>query len=292
LEQDDPQAAEAMRLVHGHTGNAYRIGVTGPPGVGKSTLVSALIDLYRKQGLSVGVLAVDPSSPYSGGALLGDRIRMQRHYLDAGVFIRSVATRGAHGGLPPVIKSAARLLDASGKDVVMVETAGVGQTELAVMDVADTVVVVLDPESGDSVQTLKAGLLEIADVLVVNKADREGAERLVVALQATVAMAERRLEGWVVPVLASQATEGKGVPELAGAVQQHRQLLLSTGGLAERRMERRRKEFTEALEERMLARLRRQLAGDPQVQVLMAQVERGELDPYVAARDLMQRVDS
>jgi LAO/AO transport system kinase len=281
-----------MRLVHGSTGNAYRIGVTGPPGAGKSTLVSALIGLYRKQGLSVGVLAVDPSSPYSGGALLGDRIWMQRHYLDAGVFIRSVATRGAHGGLPPVIKSVARLLDASGKDVVMVETAGVGQTELAVMDVADTVVVVLDPESGDSVQTLKAGLLEIADVLVVNKADREGVERLVVALQATVAMAERRLEGWTVPVLTSQATEGKGVPELAGAVQTHRQLLQGTGRLVERRMERRRKEFTEALEERMLARLRRQLAGDPQVQVLMAQVERGELDPYVAARDLMQRVDS
>ena len=186
-----------------HTGRAYTVGVTGPPGVGKSTLVDRLAEHLRAQGLTVGILAVDPTSPFTGGALLGDRIRMQRHYLDAGVFIRSVATRGQSGGLPRIVKSMARALDAAGKDVILVETVGVGQTELGIMGVADSVVVAMTPESGDSIQTLKAGVMEIADIYVINKADRDGADRLAAAITATLRMA--RLVAGLEPAGAADA---------------------------------------------------------------------------------------
>lgn len=288
LEEDDPRAAEVMRLVHGRTGRAYCVGVTGPPGAGKSTLVSVMARLYREQGLSVGVLAVDPSSPYSGGALLGDRIRMRRHYLDSGVFIRSMSTRGAHGGLPMATKGAVRLLDASGKDVVMVETAGVGQTELAVMDVADTVVVALAPESGDVVQTLKAGLLEIADILVVNKADKDGADRLEASLRAVVHMGEKGEGDWTVPVLKTQAFDDVGVPELEQAIREHREYQEADGRLEERRRKRLGREFMDAVESRLLARLRERLTRDPRVETSLEQVERGDLDPYSAALDFSE----
>ena len=178
-----------MQAVDPHTGGAYTIGITGPPGAGKSTIVDRLTELLRGQGLTVGIIAVDPTSPYTGGALLGDRIRMQRHYLDPGVFIRSIATRGESGGLPRIVKSIVRLLDASGKDVVMVETVGAGQTELGIMGVADTILVTLVPESGDAVQTLKAGVLEIADIYLVNKCDREGANQMATAITSMLQLA-------------------------------------------------------------------------------------------------------
>ena len=178
LERGDPSAAEAMKVVDGQTGRAYTVGITGPPGAGKSTIVDQLTQLVRETGLTVGIIAVDPTSPFSGGAILGDRIRMQRHYLDSGVFIRSVATRGQSGGLPRIVKSMVRALDASGIDLILVETVGVGQTELGIISVADTVLVALNPESGDTIQTLKAGVMEIADLYLVNKADRDGANHL------------------------------------------------------------------------------------------------------------------
>ena len=207
------------------------MGITGPPGAGKSTLVDGLVRTSRDEGLSVGVLAVDPTSPFSGGAVLGDRIRMQQHFLDRGVFIRSLATKGAHGGLSRVVWAAQRLLDACGRDVVYVETVGVGQTELEVMRVADTVVVTLVPEAGDAVQAMKAGLMEIADVFVVNKADRSGADRMVSTLRSMLEIGERRPD-WTPPVIASQAHRRLGIEELHAAIARHARALKRAAGCA------------------------------------------------------------
>ena len=228
LERDDDTLAAIVRATHAHAGRAYTVGITGPPGAGKSTLVDGLVRASRDEGLSVGVLAVDPTSPFSGGAVLGDRIRMQQHFLDRGVFIRSLATKGAHGGLSRVAWAAQRLLDACGRDVVYVETVGVGQTELEVMRVADTVVVTLVPEAGDAVQAMKAGLMEIADVFVVNKTDRSGADRMVSALRSMIEIGERRPD-WMPPVIASQAHRRLGIEELHDAIARHRESL--RGGL-------------------------------------------------------------
>ena len=206
-----------MARLDPHTGAGYAVGITGPPGVGKSTLVDRLAEHLRGEGKTVGILAVDPTSPFTGGALLGDRIRMQRHYLDDGVFIRSVATRGQSGGLPRIVKSMVRALDAAGKDVTLVETVGVGQTELGIMGVADTVVVAMTPESGDSIQTLKAGVMEIADLYVINKADRDGANRLSAAVTAMLQMSDLG-DGWNPPVLLTQAYANVGIGELWDSV--------------------------------------------------------------------------
>ncbi|MCI0858711.1 MAG: methylmalonyl Co-A mutase-associated GTPase MeaB, partial [Chloroflexi bacterium] len=207
LERHDPATSQVLKEIDPHTGGAYTVGITGPPGAGKSTIVDRLTELLRQQGLTVGILGVDPSSPFTGGALLGDRIRMQRHYLDSGVFIRSVATRGQSGGLPRIIKGMVRLLDAAGTDLVLVETVGVGQSELGIMGVADTVVVTLMPESGDAIQTLKAGIMEIADLYVVNKADRDGSEQMATTIRAMLQMAPTQPD-WTPPVVLTQARSG------------------------------------------------------------------------------------
>ena len=280
-----------MQEIHPHAGQAYCIGITGPPGVGKSTLTARLTDTIRQQGFSVGIVAVDPTSPYSGGALLGDRIRMQPHYLDPDVFIRSMATRGSRGGVPRVVKGVVRLLDAAGKDVVIVETVGVGQTELSIMGVADTVVVTLVPEGGDAIQSLKAGLMEIADLYVVNKADREGADQMVTAIRAMLKMAS--VDGrWSPPVIITQALSGQGVPELYEQVQQHRDFLTRTSQLEQQRRERRAREFLEILEEEIGRELRALIDQEPRLVQTVDQVKGGELEPYSSALRLLKEASS
>lgn len=284
VENRHPETARVLSLVHRHRGHAYVIGITGPPGAGKSTLVDRLIGKLREMGQSVGIIAVDPSSPFSGGAVLGDRIRMQSHYLDEQVFIRSLSTRGSHGGLARATRNVAQLLDAFGKDFIVVETVGVGQTELDVMGVADTTIVVLVPEAGDAVQTMKAGLLEIADAFVVNKADREGALRIRTELEMMLQL--RPAAGWQIPVLLTEGTTGKGVAELLAAVLQHREFLRTSGGSAAHSAAGRQEEFVEVLREEICRRLEAGLEN-AHFTSLLQQIKRGEIDPYQAALQVM-----
>ena len=286
VERRDPQVPEILGQLHPHLKGTYCVGVTGPPGAGKSTLVDGLVSLIRKEEQQVGVLAVDPTSTLSGGAVLGDRIRMQRHALDPGVYIRSMATRGAHGGLSSSVGQVVRLLDAAGTDMVLVESVGVGQTELDITTVADTTVVVLVPEAGDTVQTLKAGLTEIADIFVVNKIDREGGHAQMVALRSMLTLGKRDA-GWRVPVLDTQANQGKGIAELYATVQDHQRFLESSSTLEARRRERRRRELLLSIEETLRGRLADLLQAEGGLAELADAVERGELDPAKAAQDAL-----
>ena len=286
LERDHESLARIMRAIHPYTGAAYCIGVTGPPGAGKSTIVDRLVQLLRRDGANVGVLAIDPTSPYTGGAFLGDRVRMRRHYLDRGVFIRSLATRGVHGGLSRVASASVKLLDAFGKDTIFVETVGVGQTELDIMNVADTVVVVLVPEGGDSVQALKAGLVEIGDVFAVNKADRPGADRIAAALETVQSLGEGD-SGWTPPVRLTQAHRGEGIQALYDAILQHRRVLESTSNLQRRRDARQRHEFTAAMRAGLEATIEHLAGKDGVLGSLAKRVENGELDPYAAASEAL-----
>ena len=287
LERGDPQAAGVLKTIDPHTGKAYIIGITGPPGAGKSTLVDRLTELLRGKGMSVGIIGVDPTSPFSGGALLGDRVRMQRHYLDSGVFIRSVATRGQTGGLPrTVIRGITRLLDASGIDVILVETVGVGQSELGVLEVADTVLVVLMPESGDAIQALKAGIMEIADIYLVNKADREGASQMAATITSMLHLGEARL-GWPPPVMLTTAPTGQGIAELWEKIQEHRQHLTDTSELTKRRGLHRQKEFLETVQEELTRRLRARVEQDPTFIATLEQIANKESEPYSSAMEFL-----
>jgi len=283
IENDHEDSSRVLSRIHDVCGRAFTIGITGPPGAGKSTLVDALITELRESDARVGVLAIDPSSPFSGGAVLGDRIRMQRHYLDDKVFIRSLSSRGSHGGLARATRNIARLLDAAGFDFVVIETVGVGQTELDVMGVADTTVVVLVPEAGDTVQTMKAGLLEIADIFVVNKADREGAMKIKGELQGMLHL--RPPAPWEIPVLSAEARAGVGIDELVAAIGRHRDFLRgadSTGARAKNRRE----QFLVVLRDEINRRFDR-AARDGRFADLTERVEKGEVDPYAAAVDTL-----
>jgi LAO/AO transport system kinase len=290
VEQGGEPAREVGRLAHPHGGHAYTVGVTGAPGGGKSTLVNALVTVVRKAGDPVAVLAIDPSSPFTGGAILGDRVRMSEHALDGDVFIRSMASRGHLGGLALATPQAVRLLDASGVPWVLLETVGVGQVEVEVAGAADTTLVVVNPGWGDAVQASKAGLLEVADVFVVNKADREGAADTRRDLEGMLDLGDRPPDAWRPPVLEAVATTGGGVEEVWAAVQRHKTHLEATGGLAERR-ERRLVEELRSIVARRLEERAHQLLGDEGLERLQGDVVGRTLDPWAAADQVLAALE-
>jgi GTPase len=285
VEDNRPEGWELVREVYPHTGRAAVFGFTGPPGVGKSTLIGALTRTRRAAGRTVGVLSVDPSSPFTQGALLGDRIRLTEHFLDPGVFIRSMATRGALGGLSEAALQAALLLDAAGRDDVLVETVGVGQAEVDIIDHADTVVLVLMPGSGDSIQALKAGIMEIPDVMVINKADHPLTDTMIREIRGVLSLAPAR--DWSVPLVKTEATRGEGVAELAEKLDEHRAFIIGQGRLEERRRRNLHSEVLAIATARIRRRLEEELVDDAAFQRLLDDVVARRLDPASAAATLL-----
>ncbi len=290
VENDDPAGWELVREVFPHTGRAAIVGLTGAPGAGKSTLISVLTKLRREAGRQVAVLSIDPSSPFTHGALLGDRIRLTEHFLDQGVFIRSMASRGALGGLSEAALQAALLMDASGKDDVLLETVGVGQAEIDVIDHADTVVLVLMPGSGDSIQALKAGVMEIPDVIVVNKADHPLTDTMVRDIRGVLSLAPAVKGAWRVPIVKTEASRGKGVETLVEKLDEHRAFIAAEGTLSERRRRNLRNEVLSICTFRMRRDLAARMDGDDELTALLAEVVERKLDPASAATQVLRRL--
>jgi GTPase len=286
VENDKPEGWELVREVYPSTGKAAMIGFTGPPGVGKSTLLGALTKLERERDRTVAVLSIDPSSPFTKGALLGDRIRLSDHFLDPGVFIRSMANRGALGGLSEATLQAALLMDASGRDVVLLETVGVGQAEVDIIDHADTVVLVLMPGSGDSIQALKAGVMEIPDVIVVNKADHPLTDTMIREIKGVLALGPR--EGWQVPIVRTEAVRGEGIEELTEKLAEHRSYIESEGTLTERRRRNLMSEVLAIATFRMRRELEASIREDADVKDLLDKVVTRQLDPASAASRILE----
>ena len=290
VEDDDPAGWDLVREVYPRTGQASVVGFTGPPGVGKSTLIGALTKAQREAGREVAVLSVDPSSPFTQGALLGDRIRLSEHFLDPGVFIRSMANRGALGGLSEAALQAALLMDAAGKDDVFVETVGVGQAEVDIIDHADTIVLVLQPGSGDSIQALKAGVMEIPDVIVVNKADHPLTDTMLREIRGVLGLGPKL--DWDIPVLTAEAAHGKGVEDLVEALRAHREHIEREGTLSERRRRNLMNEVLALATARMRRRLEAAVREDADVQHLLDEVVARRLDPASAAGSILERDDA
>jgi len=288
VENSDPLAHEIVHDLYPHTGRAYAVGITGPPGVGKSSLIAALLPLVRGQGLSVGVVSVDPSSPFSQGALLGDRIRLADHFLDPGVFIRSMGTRGHLGGLAEATLQALLLLDAAGKDVVFVETVGTGQSEVEVIGIADTVLLVLMPGSGDSIQALKAGIMEIPDVIAVNKMDHPAAKTMLNEVRSILALDTDR--DWQPPIVLTEAVRGEGLDRLWSEVAAHREFLERDGLLEERRRRNLSQEVFAVASSRAKSHLERAVSDDPELRRVLDAVQRRELDPLSAVEEILEKV--
>jgi LAO/AO transport system kinase len=289
IENDEPAGWELVREVYPSTGRARIVGLTGPPGVGKSTLIGALTAEMRRADREVAVLSVDPSSPFTRGALLGDRIRLSDHFLDKGVFIRSMASRGALGGLSEATLQAALLMDASGKDDVFIETVGVGQAEIDIVDHGDTVVLVLMPGSGDSIQALKAGVMEIPDIICVNKADHPMTDTMIREIRGVLSLGPKT--SWRVPIVRTEAAKGEGVTELAEKITEHRAHIEAEGTLEERRARNLRNEVLELAAARLRRSLEADVADDPAIADLLARVVRRELDPASAATEILERRD-
>jgi LAO/AO transport system kinase len=290
VEEELPGATDELKALYPHTGKSHVVGITGAPGSGKSTLIDVLIDAYRREKKTVGVIAIDPSSPFSGGAILGDRIRMQRHATDEGVFIRSLATRGWHGGLSKAAANVIHIMDAMGRDVILVETVGVGQAEVDIMNFAHTSLVALVPGTGDWVQTLKAGILEIADIFVINKADKQGVNEVEVELQAMLQMGAPCPDAWKPRILLTEAINNKGIDDLMEAIRQHREFLVASGRYEAHLRERSRLELIEVLKSSFMDRVFRMAGGDDYVQKLIDDLASRKIDPYSAASDIIKRI--
>lgn len=287
IEDESPSGAELVRHIFSHTGKAYLIGVTGPPGAGKSTLVDKMTAEIRKRGLTVGIVAVDPTSPYSGGAILGDRVRMQGHASDDGVFIRSMATRGHLGGLARATSEVALVLDAAGKDIVLIETVGVGQDEIDIVRTADVSIVTMVPGAGDEVQALKAGIMEIADIFVVNKADRDGADRTINTIEAMLSLENVAAGDWRPPILKTEATTGRGIVELIDTIERFR--ASSAGAHGSRRRGRAEWRVRELLGQRFLQHIERHVLVAGEFEHTLERIAAREVDPYTAVDEIFRR---
>ena len=288
VENSEPLAYEVVQDLYPETGRAYAVGVTGPPGVGKSTLIGALVRHVREQGRSVGVVSVDPSSPFSQGALLGDRIRLSDHFLDPEVFIRSMGTRGHQGGLAEATLQTVLVLDAAGKDLVFLETVGAGQAEVEVIGIADTVVLVLMPGSGDSIQALKAGIMEIPDVIAINKMDHPAAKTMLNEVRSVLSLDKE--SAWRPPIVLTEATRGENVPELWEKIEEHRAFLEQEGRLEEQRRRNLAGEVFAVASSRAKSHLERAVADDPELRRLLDEVQQRRLDPLTAVREIMEKV--
>ena len=286
VEDRTPESTELLKALFPYSGNAALIGLTGSPGAGKSTLVDQIARQYRKLGKTVGIVAVDPTSPFSGGAILGDRIRMQSHYADSGIYIRSMATRGSLGGLASATADVATVLDASGRDLVMIETVGVGQDEVDIVTLADVTVVILVPGMGDDVQTIKAGIMEIADIFVINKSDRDGAERVEREIRAMQTLALRH-DNWVPPIVKTVATEGNGITDVVETIEKYREYLKQGNLGRNRRIENWRKRLTEMLRDRLFQRVVRDYLGNGEAERIATEIAEHKRDPYSLVEEIV-----
>jgi len=286
VENRTPESIELLKALFPYSGNALLVGLTGAPGAGKSTLVDQIAREYRKQGKTIGIVAVDPTSPFSGGAILGDRIRMQSHHADAGIYIRSMATRGSLGGLASTTADVATVLDASGRDLVMIETVGVGQDEVDIVRLADVTIVILVPGMGDDVQTIKAGIMEIADIFVINKSDREGAERVEREIRAMQSLASRH-DDWVPPIVKTVASDGAGITELVQTIEKYREYLQRGGRASQRRAHNWRKRLSEMLRDALFQHVVSSYLDNGKAEQYAAEVAEHKRDPYSLVEELV-----